>query len=124
MREATNVEVLFRDVLATECQDLPVVIAEERELGGRERAALEPFFSRGGQIERVVPKMDRAEAIQPLVDRLIEAIHTSPAVHRLPEDPLAVVEARREGVLQKGRVVVRAGALTEVEMKPAYSIFP
>ena len=36
----------------------------------------------------------------------------------------ALVEARRNGVLCKGRVLVRNGAVTEVEMKPAYAIFP
>ena len=34
------------------------------------------------------------------------------------------VEARRGGVLCKGRVQVRAGALLEVELLPAYSAFP
>lgn len=35
-----------------------------------------------------------------------------------------LVEARREGVLHKGRVLVRGGAIADVEMHPAYSIFP
>jgi hypothetical protein len=35
-----------------------------------------------------------------------------------------IVEARREGVLCKGRVLVRAGALTDVEIQPAYKVFP
>jgi hypothetical protein len=35
-----------------------------------------------------------------------------------------LVEARRNGVLHKGRVLVRGGSLTEVEIHPAYSIFP
>ena len=35
-----------------------------------------------------------------------------------------LVEARHNGVLCKGRVLVRNGAVTEVELKPAYSMFP
>jgi hypothetical protein len=36
----------------------------------------------------------------------------------------ALVEARRNGVLCKGRVLVRNGVVTDVEMQPAYSVFP
>ena len=35
-----------------------------------------------------------------------------------------LVEARRAGALCKGRVLLRAGALTEVEIRPSYSVFP
>lgn len=35
-----------------------------------------------------------------------------------------LVEAHRQGVLHKGRVLVRAGALSDVELSAAYSIFP
>jgi len=35
-----------------------------------------------------------------------------------------LVEARRDGASCKGRVLVRGGAITEVELKPAYTIFP
>ena len=45
----------------------------------------------------------------------------------LPEgdaDGAVLVEAHRDGVLYKGRVEVRAGALHDVDMKPAYSAFP
>lgn len=35
-----------------------------------------------------------------------------------------LVEARREGVLHKGRVLVRSGRIADVEVHPAYSIFP
>jgi hypothetical protein len=35
-----------------------------------------------------------------------------------------VVEARRNGVLCKGRVLLRRGALTDVEIQPAYKLFP
>ena len=39
-------------------------------------------------------------------------------------DGEVLVEAKREGVLHKGRVDLRAGRLADVEMNPAYSIFP
>ncbi len=39
-------------------------------------------------------------------------------------DGEVLVEARRNGVLHKGRVLVRGGQLSDVEMNPAYSIFP
>jgi hypothetical protein len=35
-----------------------------------------------------------------------------------------VVEARRGGALCKGRVLLRRGALTDVEVQPAYRMFP
>lgn len=34
------------------------------------------------------------------------------------------IEARRNGALCKGRVLLRSGALTEVEIRPSYSVFP
>lgn len=39
-------------------------------------------------------------------------------------DGSVLVEAHRDGVLYKGRVEVRAGALLDVDLKPAYSAFP
>lgn len=35
-----------------------------------------------------------------------------------------LVEARRDGAPCKGRVLLRSGALTEVEIRPAYTVFP
>lgn len=40
------------------------------------------------------------------------------------KDGEILAEARREGVLHKGRVLVRGGRISEVEMHPIYSIFP
>jgi hypothetical protein len=40
------------------------------------------------------------------------------------KDGEVLVEARRDGVLYKGRVVLRGGRLADVDMNPAYSIFP
>ena len=39
-------------------------------------------------------------------------------------DRSVLVEAQRQGVLHKGRVAVRDGRLSDVELSPAYSIFP
>lgn len=35
-----------------------------------------------------------------------------------------LVEAHRQGALHKGRVLVRAGTISDVELQPSYSIFP
>jgi hypothetical protein len=40
------------------------------------------------------------------------------------QDGEVVVEARRAGVLHKGRVPIRNGRIDRVEMNPAYSVFP
>jgi len=40
------------------------------------------------------------------------------------QDGEVLVEARRQGVLHKGRVLVRGGRIASVDMHPAYSIFP
>ena len=42
----------------------------------------------------------------------------------LRRDGDVLVEARRGGVLHKGRVILRSGRLADVEVHPAYSIFP
>jgi len=39
-------------------------------------------------------------------------------------DGEVTVEARRDGVLHKGRVLMRGGRMGDVELHPAYSIFP
>ena len=40
------------------------------------------------------------------------------------KDGEVMVEARRDGVLHKGRVLMRGGRMSDVELHPAYSIFP
>ena len=42
----------------------------------------------------------------------------------LRKDGEVLVEARKDGVLHKGRVLLRGGRIADVEMNPAYSIFP
>jgi hypothetical protein len=40
------------------------------------------------------------------------------------KDGEVMIEARRDGVLHKGRVLMRGGRMSDVELHPAYSIFP
>jgi hypothetical protein len=40
------------------------------------------------------------------------------------KDGEVLIEARKDGVLYKGRAILRGGSLVDVEMNPAYSIFP
>ena len=55
----------------------------------------------------------------------VQIVTRSEKLHELgAKDGEVLVEARREGVLHKGRVVVRSGRIAEVEVHPAYSIFP
>lgn len=57
-----------------------------------------------------------------------ERIHIVTRSEKLTEiasrDGEVLVEARREGVLHKGRVLLRSGRISDVEVHPAYSIFP
>lgn len=69
--------------------------------------------------ERVVNRLlalgyERVQIVSPLDDltRLAGA------------DGEVLIEAHRQGVLHKGRVTLRGGALSDVELSPAYSIFP
>jgi hypothetical protein len=67
-----------------------------------------------------------------VIDRLLalgyERVQLITPVDELPADDAGEgevrVEAHRNGVLCKGRVRVRDGALVDVELKPAYTAFP
>jgi len=48
----------------------------------------------------------------------LDALFSAGGVHEV------LVEARRSGVLCKGRVLIRDGSVTDVELSPAYSMFP
>ncbi len=55
----------------------------------------------------------------------VQVVSSHEDLRRLGEEGGEVlIEAHRQGVLHKGRVSVRAGALADVELSPAYSIFP
>ena len=69
--------------------------------------------------ERVVNRLlvmgyDEVQVIT-RAEKLLELMH---------KDGEVLVEARRDGVLYKGRVLLRGGRLSDVELNPAYSIFP
>jgi hypothetical protein len=68
--------------------------------------------------------------VQRLLAHGYERVHVVPTLEELaatfsgPGAHEVLVEARLGGVLCKGRVLVRDGAVTEVELKPAYTMFP
>lgn len=68
--------------------------------------------------------------VQRLLAHGYERVHLVPSLEELAATFAAegahevLVEARRGGVLCKGRVLVRDGAVTDVELKPAYTMFP
>jgi hypothetical protein len=69
--------------------------------------------------ERVVNRLhtlgyERIEFVTPHQELESLALH----------DGEIVVEARREGVLCKGRVRIRGGRIDSVQLQPAYSVFP
>ena len=69
--------------------------------------------------ERVVNRLlamdfERIQVVTPLAD--IEELTDG--------DGEILVEARKNGALCKGRVLVRGGTLTDVQLRPAYTVFP
>lgn len=55
----------------------------------------------------------------------IQVVTPSGELERIASgDGEVTVEARRGGVACKGRVLVRGGALSDVDLKPAYATFP
>ena len=57
------------------------------------------------------------ERVQIVTDsNLVDELHT--------QDGEILVEAHRQGVLHKGRVLVQSGRITAVDVHPTYSIFP
>jgi hypothetical protein len=68
--------------------------------------------------------------VQRLLARGFEQVQVVPTLDELARlfaaDGLneVLIEARRNGVLCKGRALVQGGAVVDVEMQPAYSMFP
>lgn len=74
-----------------------------------------------GLSERIVQRLlaqgfERVQVV-PSLEELAKLAEAG-GVHEVP------IEARRNGVLCKGRVLVRDGVLIDVEVQPAYSMFP
>lgn len=80
----------------------------------------------------LVPHAPSEDLGERVTNRLLamgyERVHLVTRPEKLVElaarDGEVFVEARKDGALHKGRVLVRAGRLTDVELHPAYSIFP
>lgn len=114
----THVRVVFRDVLAEDATGIALVLVQRPLLhpGDFERLAR---LRAGGTCvirQKDVPSdvgdpisaslADGPEAIQPLAQKIVGAVHDSPLLVRLPKNPLELVEAVREG----DDVIVRLGA--------------
>ena len=109
VEEATGVRVLFRDVLASECDAVPVLLSAGRVVHEADREALRPWLAAGGRLfcnvcfqhdfgesrPGVVP--DEKESVDILVATCKEILATSERVARLPHDPRELLEATREG---------------------------
>lgn len=106
---ATGVEVAFVDVLAADAHAVPLVLVDGPVRFPGDAAALRAAVRRGTRVVRTDPagddvgEIDRtavprtSRELAPLVARCLDLVRTSPAIARLPHDPLEVVEARREG---------------------------
>jgi hypothetical protein len=80
------------------------------------------------------PTEEAASLSERVVRRLLahgyEQVHVVPSLDELAQLFKAdgahevLVEARRNGVACKGRVLLRDGVVTDVELKPAYTMFP
>lgn len=68
-------------------------------------------------IARVLAQGFERVQLVPTRDEL-ERLLAAEGAHEVP------LEARRNGVLCKGRVLLRDGAVTDVELSPAYTMFP
>jgi hypothetical protein len=125
--------------LAAERQDLDLrriehVLLEIRDNQRRVEDALLRAVQSGPRLDRQggrVQEPHGAGLAERVTNRLLALgyervqLVTSPAeIESIATDGEVQVEARRDGVLHKGRVVVRGRSLTEVEMKPAYTVFP
>jgi hypothetical protein len=117
-----------------------VVIARLRELRADLRR-LEDAWLVGSQAARLPEAPERVQGApanlgERVVNRLLALGYERVRLITSPEDLAALaaeprggngeitVEARRDGALCKGRVLLRSGALTEVEIRPSYSVFP
>lgn len=100
---------------------------------------LEDLLLRASQMGAATPASPAAPAgavglseriVQRLLAQGFERVQVVPSLEELAKlsEPGGVheipIEARRNGVLCKGRVLVRDGVVIDVEVQPAYSMFP
>ncbi len=96
--DSTKVRVAFHDLLASECSGLPLVVVAGSADHEGDRAALVALERSGSRVLRLPGALDDRAVPQPaLVSACLDAIRGSSLVRRMPEDPLEVLEARREG---------------------------
>jgi hypothetical protein len=113
--ELRDAQVRLEDVLMRHAEATRAAL-----LNGEASTAL-PAIAGGGEAlaER---------AINRLLAMGFERIQIVTRAEKLAElgarDGEVLVEARKGGVLHKGRVLVRTGRIANVELHPAYSIFP
>ncbi|MEM7310543.1 MAG: hypothetical protein AAF682_27960 [Planctomycetota bacterium] len=93
-------------------------------------ATREALVKGDGSLPAATPGSDGLgeRAVNRLLALGYERIQIVTRVEKLAEltarDGEILVEARKDGVLHKGRVLVRSGRISNVELHPAYSIFP
>ncbi|MCE9594485.1 MAG: hypothetical protein K8S98_09845 [Planctomycetes bacterium] len=119
LRRVEHVLIEIRDA-QRRLEDALLRVSEQAlARGGSSLAPAANFATGGGLAERVVTRLvalgyDRVQILPPAEELARIAAG----------DGEVTVEARRNGVACKGRVLVRGGALTEVDLKPAYATFP
>ncbi len=118
LRRLEHVLIDVRDTQQRLEESLIRVIESRGEREGSE-GLLMPMPSANGVAERVLNR---------LLALGYDQIHLVTGADELAElaarDGEVLIEAKKDGVLHKGRVLVRSGRLANVELNPAYSIFP
>jgi len=146
VREEAKRLVLLEDVersvgrLVAEREDLDVrrlehVLIDLRDGQRRLEDALLRVVERERGSEPVARDLLAAPAAESIAERLtnrllalgFSEVHLVTRTEELPElldEGEVVLEAKRDGVLYKGRAVLAAGRIADVDMSPAFSIFP
>ena len=120
LRRVEHVLVDLREGQARLEDALLRTLEMQRASNGAEGEVLHPHVPNEALAERVVNRLLSLGFGQVQLVSSIEEIQAL-----APDgDGEVVVEAKKNGVLHKGRVLVRKGRLAEVEVQPTYAIFP
>ncbi len=120
LRRLEHVVVDIRDgQKRTEDVLLRAVEAQAQPSNGESEGVLIPMAPGPTVGERVVNRLlamgyERIQIISP-AEKVTE-LQTA--------DGEVLVEAHRQGALYKGRIIIRSGTISDVELQPSYSIFP
>jgi len=120
LRRLEHVVVDIRDgQKRTEDVLLRAVEAQAQQSSGESDGVLIPVAPGPTVGERVVNRLlamgyERVQIISPVAE--VTALSNA--------DGEVLIEAHRGGALYKGRVVLRGGTISDVELQPSYSIFP